>query len=749
MTEQFPLSKYRSLEGFALDQTEQFFKPRTFLDLVFLLLLIFWWMSAFLFPQTVLFRVTIFTSLIALFFFTPLYMIFFNDDEKSAASPLNRAGKIFIFYILILISTPNSSIPDILGSNLPISYGELERTLVCILIPFTILLNSFSLKTLHIGYLFYIQSILQGFWRASLIFYFFKGIRLYHPLTIISIDFDLLLVVTYFMFLLGSLLPVAPKQVTLSATDLFNQYQALRTPVERIRDGLLAGGCILFIILFLQWVTLAYVELFQYTAFLSLLIGFILIFTPKKQNKIRFGSLMSAISGQAQVIDPTSQLGNRIQNFAQTIQETEFKTPEQVYTIPSDQMKLVSKGKTSLTAKKGTIAVPNVTEKGTALVLMGKSEMETETEEQVVSKEEIEGTTTIWLRPEEWDKIKLQLETKDLSELTKNELTNAGIDAVTEIFEKTKKALTDLKNWRGPEGLFSSVLDAAPSKYSITETADYSLVRLPGIYVFESSMLEMVNIFGGFLKVIEIKGVGQYVQVFGGFVTVLETPDYSFVQTPFVSVIETPHGERVRVFGIDIQEGDPINLEEIRSKIIQDKQSFDQLFTRRVETLFREDPQLLLTDSKGRKMGFIVGEEEVMTDVPRDVKGLKAIKDIKGLHRHEPKHKRPPSPPSPPPSPQPKRKKIMGLEIGRETSSDAVTLDLNHEGVPEDHPQLLEIDEALARIEESIAATDDRLINNEISETKHTELINRLKQRREKLQREKSDLHNQLKPKLV
>lgn len=736
LTEHFQLPKYRSLEGFALDQTEQFFKPRTFLDLVFLLLLVFWWISAFLFPQTGLFRATIFTGLLALFIFTPLY-IYLIEKDKSAASPMNRAVKIFIFYLLILISTPNSMIPDIWDSAITISYRELERALVCILIPFTILLNNFSFKILQMGYLFYIQRILQGCWLASLFFYICKGINLYHPIPILPIDFDFSLLITFFMFLIGSLLPVAPKQLTLSTTDLFNQYQALKSSTERVRDALLAGGFFLLIILLLQWVNPFYVELFQFIAFLSLLIGFILIFTPKKQDS-RFGSLMNAVSGQVQVIDPSSQLGNRVQNFAQSLQKTEFKKTERIYTIPTDQMKLVSKGSTSVTASKGAIAVPTITEKGTALVLMGKSEMETKTEDQETSsKKAIEGTTTLWLKPEEWDKIKLQLNPKELSELTEVELKNAGIDAATEILEKTRNALNDLKTWRGPQGIFSSVLDTTPSKYSITETEDYSLVRLPGIYVFESKMLELVNVLGGLVKVIEVKGVGQYVQVFGGFVTVLETTDYSFVQTPFVSVIETPLGEKVRVFGIDIQEGDPINLEEMKAKIIQDKQNFDQLFTKRVEALFKEDPQLLLTDSKGEKMGFIVGEDELLSDTPTREKGLKAIKGLKGLKRIE--------------SHDSKRKNEHKQKHFRKEKKVTVHFpsDLNSKGIPIGYPQLQEIEEKLTRIEESINFTDEKFLNNEISETKHTEIIDRLKARKEKLQKKKDKIENHLKPKLV
>ena len=205
MTEQLQLPNYRSLEGFALDQTEQFFKPRTFLDLVFLLLLIFWLLSAFLFPQTVIFRATLFTGVISLFMVIPVYRSFIEDD-KSAASPMNRAGKILIFFILISISTPNYTIPDLNG----LMYGDIERTIVSLLIPLVILWNSFSFQTLKMGYWFYIQKILQACWTASLIIYFLKGIHLFDPVFFPTVEFEALLIIGYFLFLLGSLLPVAP-----------------------------------------------------------------------------------------------------------------------------------------------------------------------------------------------------------------------------------------------------------------------------------------------------------------------------------------------------------------------------------------------------------------------------------------------------------------------------------------------------------------------------------------------------------
>jgi hypothetical protein len=663
--------------------------------------------------------------------------MFISPDSKTADSPLNRAIKILIFFVLILFFTANKQ--PVLefwdSSSVILTFAEIERTTVCLLVPLTILWKSLSPETLKLGYVFYIGKILQGYWIGILILFIFKGINLYLPISGFDFDLEILLLSSYGAYMIGNLLPGTPPQLSLDTSNIFEQYMALKFRTERFRDALFSASIVLIIFLFLPgWFSVEYRDFFQYIAFIGLVISIILVFAPHRHSSNRFGSLVGSLSGQ--VIDPSSQLGNRVQNFAQTIRETDFQKPQNVYTIPTEGMKIVSKGKTTLTAKKGAIAVPTVTEKGTALVLMGKSEMKTETEDQKTTTKKIEGTTTVWVPPEEWEDIKVQLNPKEMSELTENELTTAGVENIAAIFEKAQNALNDLKTWRGPRGIFSSVLDESPSKYSITETKDYSLVNIPGVYVFESSEIQLVNVLGGLVKVIEIKGVGEYVQVLGGFVTVMETPDYSFVQTPFVSVLETPKGEVVKVFGIKIQEGEKIDIAQARERILEDKRSFDSLFTKRVESLFQEDPQLLLTESKGEKTGFIVGENEVLGDTristKGQIKGIKGIKGIKAIERG-PRHHR---------HTHVRSKSKVNSQFGtisstkkpnEEHSTEVIKLDLNTEDTPSIHPETIEIEEALQRIEESIARIDDKLISDEISESKHTEMISRLKKRQKQL----------------
>lgn len=693
-----------------------------------------------------------FTLLILLFILTPPYLRF-SENAKSAASSKNRAMKILIFYILILISTPNSNIPSLWEPSVfPLSYVEVERMIVCLLISLVILLSSFLPDNLEYGYSYYVQNIIRASLSAFLVLFIFKGIRLFISPPDLNINYDLLLLWSYGFFLLGNILPsrVKPKQlpknVNISMESLFEQYQALKSRNEKIRDALFFGCLCLFLFIWLKWIE-NYVELFQFIAFIGIVIGFILMFIPSEDKGKGFSSVVGSLTGQS--IDPTTVLGSRVQNFAQSIQETEFKKPKRVYSIPTDGLNLIDKGKTKISGSKGSLVIPTVTDKGTALVLMGKSEMVTETDEQKSTTEELEGTTTLWVPREEWDKIKLNLVPKDMDELTNVDLKQAGLETVSEIYEMSKKALNGLKTWKGPQGIFSSVLDETPSKYSIKETKDYTLVKLPGIYVFESKSIEIVNILGGFVKVLQIKGVGEYVQIFGGFITVMETPEYSFVQTPFVSVIETPQGEMIRVFGIDIQEGEKINLAEMRTKIIEDQRNFDEMFTKRIESLFEEDPRLILTDSKGNKKGFLIGEDEVLGDMKYKSKkkkkkqkgsGIKRIDSIKGIDRIErkTKHKK-----------HFHHSKTATFARSKGQMEDVKKIELDENGIPTNHPELDELEDELNRIENSIEEADDKLLKDALSEDKHTEIVGRLKKKQTKLEERLKKLKENLKVKIV
>ncbi|MHA1992974.1 MAG: hypothetical protein ACW97Z_00370 [Candidatus Hodarchaeales archaeon] len=734
------IQKYGSLENFALDQTEEFLRPKTPLDYIFTLALIFWCIIAVTFTGDSAIRATLFGIILLLFLVIP-FSKFFSGDERDIPSPLNRAVKILFGFILINIFSSASISFELWDVNFPnLSYSEFESLTACLLTPLAIIWNRFNLKSMHFGYFYYVGEVFRGFWIATIVIFVLTGFSILLIPESFEFELEVLLLGSLVFNVLGIILPGNAPRQSVSINTLLRQNFALKNRVERVRDGFLSSAFILLAFLLLGWIVNRK-EVIQYVAFFLLIIGVLLLLTPQRKRTNGFNSMLNSLTGK--IVDPNSQVGSRINEFASTIQETSFEKPAQVFTIPTDDLKIISKGKTSISAKKGSMAVPTVTDKGTTLVLMGKSELSTKTEDQEVSTKDVEGTTTIWVPPEEWDELKLQLEPKKISELTENELISAGLDSTTELFDNVKQAISQLKNWKGPQGIFSSVFDTAPSKYTITETKDYTLVRLPGIFVFEKFGINLVQILGGVVQVVEIKGVGEYVKILGGLVTVLETPDYSFVQTPFVSVLETPAGEIVKIFGMRIQEGEKIDLDEARKEIMMAQEKFDRLFTNQVESLFSgELPNLLLTNSEGKQEGFLIGDSEYLSD-----------QDVHTKRKSKKEEKK--SSPS---------QKVIGPKVFTKTinitsqakqekaekqEDQPIEYHYDEEGIPTNHPELLTLDGDIAQIEDSLEKADQKFLNDEVSDLKHEEIVKRLELKKSRLIMKREKLVEQIRLKFM
>ena len=721
------LQKYGSLESFALDQTEEFLRPKTPLDYIFTLVLIFWCIVAVIFSGDSPIRATLFGLILILFFVIPISK-FFSNDERDIPSPLNRAVKILIGFLIIDIFSSASVTFELWDMSFPdLTYYEFESLMACILTPLAIIWNRFDLKTLQFGYFYYVGEVFRGFWIATIVIFTLKGFSILFLPESFNFELELLLLAALTFNILGIILPGNSPRQNVSINTLLRQNFALKNRKERVRDGFLSSSVILLVFLWLGWVVNRK-EVIEYLAFFFLIIGVLLLLVPQRKRTNGLNSVLNSLTGK--IVDPNSQVGSRINEFASAIQETSFEKPARVFTIPTDDMKIISKGKTSISAKKGVIAVPTVTEKGTTLVLMGKSEISTETEEQEVSTKEVDGTTTIWVPPEEWDQIKLQLQSKNVSELTENELISAGLDSTSELFTNVKQAISQLKDWKGPQGIFSSVFDT-------------TLVRLPGIFVFEKLGVELVQILGGVVQVVEIKGVGEYVKILGGLITVLETPDYSFVQTPFVSVLETPVGEIVKVFGIRIQDGEKIDLDKARKEIAIAQERFDSLFNAQVENLFSgEMPNLLLTNSEGKQEGFLIGDSEYLSDQGVKTKRKNRKEDTKSTSS----------------------KKIIGpkvftkaITIGPQTDQEteekqevqSIEYQYDDEGIPIDHPKLLSLDNDLAQVEDSLEKVDEKFLNDEVSDQKHEEIIKRLKLKKSRITQEREKLVEKIRIRFV
>ncbi|MHA2033349.1 MAG: hypothetical protein ACW99Q_28595, partial [Candidatus Kariarchaeaceae archaeon] len=677
------------------------------LDIIFTLGVIFWLITAVILTENLSIRATIFGILILLFLIIP-FSKYFIQQEVDIPSPLNRAMKILIAFIIIDIFGPNVANDELWDPALiPLSYIELETLFACLLTPFSILWNRFNPTTLQLGYFHYIGDIFRGVWIAIIVTIILRGFSILTIPQNIFIELESLLILALGFNIVGLILPSTLQRTQYSIDTLLKQSLLFKTRMERVRDGFLSTSIILLIFLWLPNWIIDQREFIEYSALLLLIIGILLLLSPQKRRTNGIGTTIRSLTGN--LIDPSTQIGNRVQNFAETIQQTSFEKPNRIFTIPSDDLKIISKGKTSVSAKKGSIAVPTITDKGTTLVLMGQSEIQTQDEKQDPQTKNVEGTTTIWVPPEEWNEMKLQLESKEIDELTETELIKAGLESTTDLYNKANRAISQLKNWKGPQNLFSSVFDTSRSKYAITETKDYTYIRLPGIFVYERKGINLVQILGGLVQVVDIKGVGEYVKILGGLVTVMQTPDYEFVQTPFVSVLETPVGEVVKVFGIKIQEGEKIDMDQARHEILGAQERFNRLFTDQVENLFESDiPNLLLTNSKGEQEGFLLGESEAISDKAsrptrkRKVKGQKRVKEF----------------PKKPTSIELKTKIKSKLSPEKEKFHEAKPTseyEYDEGGYPINHPEINSIEEELSQIKNSLEKMDQKFLNDEVS----------------------------------
>lgn len=163
------LQKYSSLESFAIDQTEEFLRPKTLLDYLFTLGVIFWLITAVLFTDNLSIRATVFGVIIVLFLIIP-FSRYFSQPEVDIATPLNRAIKILIVFIIIDIFAPKITSNELWDTTFfPVSYLELETLVACLLTPLSIIWNRFNPTTLQLGYFHYIGEIFRGIWVATLV----------------------------------------------------------------------------------------------------------------------------------------------------------------------------------------------------------------------------------------------------------------------------------------------------------------------------------------------------------------------------------------------------------------------------------------------------------------------------------------------------------------------------------------------------------------------------------------------------
>ncbi|MHA1941684.1 MAG: hypothetical protein ACW97P_08160, partial [Candidatus Hodarchaeales archaeon] len=277
------LQKYGSLESFALDQTEEFLRPKTFLDYIFTLGVIFWLITAVILTENLSVRATIFGILILLFLIIPFSKYFIQQDVD-IPSPLNRAMKILIAFIIIDIFGPTIADDELWDQTLlSLSYVELETLFACLLTPFSIIWNRFNPTTLHLGYFHYIGEIFRGVWTASLVTLILRGFSVLTIPQDFLVELESLLILGLGFNIVGLILPRPLQRTQYSIDTLLKQSLLFKTRIERVRDGFLSTSIILLIFLWLPNWIINQREFIEYSAFILLIIGILLLISPQKR----------------------------------------------------------------------------------------------------------------------------------------------------------------------------------------------------------------------------------------------------------------------------------------------------------------------------------------------------------------------------------------------------------------------------------------------------------------------------------
>lgn len=677
------------------------------MDKFYTLLLFFWlFLSIVLGSSENIFRPIILGIIFGTYILSPIF-VYYSKDETSTSSK-NKALKFLLIYIILDLITGNSIPFDIFNGTFILSYSDLERVILAVMVSSSIIFDRLATKFLLYGYFFYLENVIAGIFYGSASIYVLIGLKTINRNLIFDLPLEeIFLISALSTFVLSILFEPReiPQKLQTQKTGLMAVQNILMpmSRIERIKNSSLKIGAIFLIFDFLKLtnepifmqIGWGFVIIFIFLAFFS---GFI----PSTNSSANQG-LRSLIQGNIESKD----LRNRINDYSNIIKDIDFKETKEIFLSPNEDVEIFEKGETKFTTGKGSLIVPTVSENGTTLVIHGKSKVEQTTSSTEIEEKVIDGTTTIFVSPKEWKDMKVKLIKKNVDQIQDSDLMNVGISELEELFSKTKESINKLKNWRGPEGLFSTDISEAlnfnPSKYGVIERKGLTWVRFPGVMVFETPKMEIVNILGGFVKVINLRKIGEFVQIFGGFITVLSTKKYEFVNSPFFTVVDTPYGEFVRILGFDVQTGGKLNLEEVREEILKDYEMFNNLYSDKVQNIFNTRPDLLFSESEeGVSFGMIASEDEVLTDeliideIPEEIEKEFSKEKIKTDFTGR------------------------TLEVGNKSSRKK----RSHQA------KQTRTKEKINSIEQEMSLADQKLYDGLISEDKHSEIIRRLEKKK-------------------
>lgn len=602
----------------ASQQARELLRPKTFTERLQLILTIVWFVFAVL--NEVNLQFFLFFGVLLLLLANQLNLTQEEEAPRTFFSNIFRFAFFFWFATIVgLKSTDSLTLLDFTFDDMIFAQKNVLAVLVVVGIATRYfrfeLLRTKTREEFATNYIDFLFQAVKGVGYGAFVVVVLALAKWLPELATVGDTFpnleDMVLIVGTVAILASSQGPEGSKLRSLMMQELF---LASETRLERLRDAAFGVGVVLLIILhvfdFLKE-TGSVVNFGEWNQFALLLfvVGLVTFFVgswdnAKRQRRSGLGGLVDQFSEQTKRYVPEQYSG-----IQEALKGSSIGSESQQWFRLGDDVPLVDKGRTKYTAKKNSVAIPvKETPEGMAVVVVGDSEVTQGGEGSERKTNALSGAATAMIIPhDQWQTVYGHLEAIKPSEETISALQIKGIEGRDQLVKLAQGALSDLQNWAGPQVVAERLAGVAhglqTGRYGVTESAEGTSIRLPGLTVIDNPDLTFVRFLG--FKVLDAKGSTV---VSGPFFKIIDTPEYDFVRFPGLQVVDGPGGNLVSLAGITFSEGDKKEIANTIQQIELDQRTSDQFIDSQLQAFLDAPETFLLTrDTSGKKMELLTG----------------------------------------------------------------------------------------------------------------------------------------------
>ncbi len=603
------------LNRYSTKAVTDFLEPRGPLDRAYLLSLAFWFCTSIFFKVEPMFRALS-------FFFTIFFLVLSNIERKRIKADIHILGstiKLFIISLLIGFFVGKEEI--LFQYLLPFeqSYLDFESFILIITLLFGIFLNSFKISLLKNygfdGYQAFIKSLFRGFWVMGITLYLLVAFDILKQETpVFGEIWEETIFYALVAYLIVSLLPY-------SYNPLSNFIQR-RNSLASFRDH--TFGATLTLIVF-EFIFKEFKDPFWNSFIPFLFLASIILFVIRDNEVPYLEKLYSK-----------SILKTR--EMAEKLNQSEFQVAEDVFT-PKKSLTLIKKGSSNLSAGKNSILVP-ITSSQDIVTVEAIGDLTINVKDTLGRiKKEATNKATFILPKKEWTALSKRMNSENLNSLDITKL-NLGITSKEELVDNVKSSFQIYKEKFNSMGIdkLESNLQMMKNSYNLNISESKTEFNFPGIKVIEEGKSMLFKM--GSIEAIDVKRdlpddkEAKYFNIKMPFITASEIEHegrYFALNMPFISALETPKGLMLKIFGIDVAEGNKQAILNDLDRMMKVQSKFYDYYNFRMSNVLavEDNPNFVLTqgedDSKPKLLlsgvddSFYIDDEqpEVSTDQPR------------------------------------------------------------------------------------------------------------------------------------